>query len=45
MGEGSLPVVCSLFRPHEMEVGRGTLADIACKGGGTHYSTIIQSRA
>ena len=32
--EGSLLVVCSLFRPHETEVVRGSLADIACEDGG-----------
>ena len=43
-GEGSLPVVCSLFRPHETEAVRGSLADIAYEGGGANYSTIKQSR-
>ena len=42
-GEGSLPVVRSLFRPHETEAVQGSLADIACEGGDAHYSTIMQS--
>ena len=44
-GEGSLPVVRSLFRPQETEVVRGSLADIMCEGGGAHCSTSIQSKA
>ena len=44
-GEGSLPVVRSLFRPHETEVVRGSLADIACEGGGAQCSIITQSGA
>ena len=36
---------CLGFRPQETEVVQGSLADIACKGGGAHYSIIIQSRA
>ena len=44
-GEGSLLMIRSLFQPHETEVVRGSLAGIACEGGGAHYSTIIQSRA
>ena len=43
-GEGSLLVVRSLFRPHETEAVRGSLADIACEGGDAHCSTIMQSR-
>ena len=43
-GEGSLPVVCSLFRPHETEAVRGSLANIACEGRGANCSTIMQSR-
>ena len=45
LGEGSFPVGRSLFRPQEMEAVRGSLADIACEGGGAHGSTIMQSRA
>ena len=44
-GEGSLPVGRSLFRPQETEAIQGSLADIACEGGGAHGSTIMQSRA
>ena len=44
-GEGSLPLVGSMFLPHEREVVRGSIADIACEGGGVHSSTIIQSKA
>ena len=43
-GEGSLPVGRSLFRSHETEAVRGSLADIACEGGSAHCSTIMQSR-
>ena len=43
-GEGSLPVGRSLFRPHETKAVRGSLANIACEGGGAHCSTIMQSR-
>ena len=43
-GEGSVLVGRSLFRPQETEAVQGSLADIACEGGGAHCSTIMQSR-
>ena len=36
---------CSRFLPHEIEVVRGSLVDIACEGGGAHGSNIMQSGA
>ena len=44
-GEGSLPVVRSLFRPQETDVVRGSQIDCTCEEGAAHCSTIIQSGA
>lgn len=44
-GEWLLCTVRVLFPPQEAEAARCSLADIPCKGGGTHQSTIMQSGA
>jgi hypothetical protein len=40
-----LSAILSLFRPQEVEATRRSLAVVAWEGGGTHYSSIIQSGA
>ena len=44
IGEGSLPVSCSGFRPPGIEVVRGSLVEVARDVGGTYGSSILQSR-
>lgn len=42
-GEGSLPVVRSLFRPQETVATMGSLTDYSCEGGAVHGSTTMHS--